>query len=352
MMNHIFANMLDVWVIVYLDDILIFTGEGVDHAAVVRRVLEKLREYRLFCKASKCKFDVTEVEYLGYLVSTQGVRMDPGKVDVVMKWLAPTTVHEIQVFLGFANYYRRFITGYSKIVAPITELLKGKAVGKVAWSADQQSAFDELKWRFRQGPILQHFEPKHPILLETDASDQAIAAAMSQPTAPNWAVIGNLPSTLLDMPEGKPRWHPVAFCSRKLDSAERNYNIHNKELLAIVDAFRQWQQYCKGAKHKVTVLTDHCGLEYFATKRYLNQCQVRWQTELADIDFVIKYRSGLQCKVDGLTRRPDMHAGANAHNPDNEQTLLGPERWADKDEVTLRALVADHGGYNRLRDAV
>ncbi|CEH15898.1 FOG: Transposon-encoded proteins with TYA, reverse transcriptase, integrase domains in various combinations [Ceraceosorus bombacis] len=350
-MNYIFQDLLDVTVVIYLDDILVFTNQGEDHNEAVRVVLRRLRVYRLFAKASKCEFDAFEVEYLSHLVLAKGVRMDPSKVKVVLNWPAPKTVHEVQVFLGFANYYRRFIAGYSGIAAPITELLKGKPSGSVDWSAKQQDAFDQLKAHFKQGPLLQHFDPNAEMLLETDASDQAIAAALSQPFAAHLSVTGEL--QLASPPDPtKPRWHPVAFRSRKLNSAERNYEIHDKELLAIVDAFHEWRHYCSNSRHQILVLTDHRGLEYFATKRYLNARQVRWQLKLADVDFVIRYRAGSQCKVDGLTRRPDMHAGPNAYNPANKQVLLGPDRFPpgrSADPLVLAELT-DHGYDGLLGD--
>ncbi|CEH12607.1 FOG: Transposon-encoded proteins with TYA, reverse transcriptase, integrase domains in various combinations [Ceraceosorus bombacis] len=253
--------------------------------------------------------------------------MDPKKIEVILSWPSLRTVHDVQVFLGFANYYQRFILGYSKIVAPLTDLLKGKPKGPVKWGDNQKAAFETLKRAFTEGPVLQHFDPTQPIRLWTDASDQAIAAKLAQPKAS--------PDTSARL------WHPVAFRLRKLNPAERNYKIHNKELLAIVDALRDWKQYCQNAAHKIAIHMDHRGLEYFQSKRSLNVRQARWALLLADYEFKIYYKPGSQCRVDGLTRRADMHEGPNTRNPLNERVLLGTEVFV---HLAARAL-----GYDEFK---
>ncbi|CEH15967.1 retrotransposon nucleocapsid protein [Ceraceosorus bombacis] len=331
LMNYVFRDMLDITVLIYLDDILIYTGEGVDHDAVVRTVLGRLREYRLFAKASKCELDVEEVEYLGFLASTKGVQMDPKRVQTINDWPAPRNVHELQVFLGYANYYRRFIPAYSRVIAPLTDLLKGKATGPIEWRDLQQRLFDSLKRALTHEPLLRHFDPALPILVETNASDHAIAATLSQPRQETPA-------------DSKETWHPVAYRSWKLNSAQRNYEIHDKELLAIVDALREWRQYCLGTQEQICIHTNHKGLEYFATKRALTARQAQWSLLLADYHFDIRYKSGAQCKVDGLTRRPDMHDGPNAHNELNERVLL-PGLRASAGQILVN-------GYDELLEQI
>ncbi|CEH18636.1 retrotransposon nucleocapsid protein [Ceraceosorus bombacis] len=235
LMNYVFWDMLDITVLIYLDDILIYMAKGVDHDAVVREVLKRLQQYRLFAKASKCEFDVEEVEYLGFLASTKGVRMDLKRVQTICDWPAPKNVHELQVFLGYANYYRRFIPAYSRVIAPLTDLLKGKAVRPIAWEDAQQKAFDALKDAFTRKPLLQHYNPTLPVLLETDASNHAIAATLSQPHGSPVLPV-SLAKQASDAKQETIVWHPVAYRSRKLNSAQCNYEIHDKELLAIVDA--------------------------------------------------------------------------------------------------------------------
>jgi len=180
--------------------------------------------------------------------------MDTSKIQTILEWPVPTTVREVLSFLGFANFYRRFIKEYSKVAAPLTDITKKDQA--FDWTTDAQEAFDELKRRFTTQPILVMFGPSKPITVETDASDKALGACISQPG-----------------PEGK--LQPVAYYSRKLAPAELRYNIHDKELLAIVDAFRQWKVYLEGPKHTVTVFTDHKNLIYFTTTKELNRRQIR-----------------------------------------------------------------------------
>ena len=160
------------------------------------------------------------------------------KVESILKWKAPWSVKDVQIFIGFANFYRRFIENFSKICKPITDILKGKDnKGLFIWGKEQDEAFEELKRRFTSAPILAHFYPDRRTVIETDASDFALG-------------------TILLQYLGK-RLHPVTFHSRKLNDAERNYEIHDKELLAILDAFKEWKHYLLGADEPVTVYTDH-----------------------------------------------------------------------------------------------
>jgi hypothetical protein len=191
----------------------------------------------------------------------------------------------LQVFaihVNPANFYRRFIKGYSKITTPlITLTCKDKSF---SWNPTAQAAFDTLKMAFTFAPILIHPDPAKPFIMETNASDFALGAILSQ-----FGIDGLL--------------HPVAFYSRKLTSAEINYQVYDKELLAIITAFEQWRPYLAGAQHRVQVLTDHKNLLYFTTTRTLNCRQARWSIFLADFDFEIQYQPGTQQgKVDALSR--------------------------------------------------
>ena len=162
--------------------------------------------------------------------------MSTEKVDVVLGWKTPQSLTEVQSFLGFANFYRRFIQDYSKVAHPLPELTK--KTEKWSWNPEAEASFEELKRRFTTTPILAHFNPAKAVIIETDASDFAIGAVLSQRDDEN-------------------RLHPVAFHSRKFQPAEINYEIHDKVLLAVVDAFKHWQCYCEGATHQVQVFSDH-----------------------------------------------------------------------------------------------
>ena len=269
MMNHVFSDMIDLGLLVYMDDFLIYAKTEEEHDQRVKEVLRRLRENRLAVSPDKCVWKTQEVEFLGYVIGRDGIKMAKGKVEAVLDWKTPASLTEVQSFLGFANFYRRFIKDYSRVARPLTELTKG---GKKEWEWNLQAeeAFQELKQRFTTAPILAHFDATKTVIIETDASDFAIGAVLSQRDE-----------------EG--RLHPVAFHSRKFQPAEINYEIHDKELLAIVDAFKHWRRYCEGATNQVQVFSDHQNLEYFTTTKILNRRQARWAQELAGIDFRIYY---------------------------------------------------------------
>jgi len=212
--------------------------------------------------------------------------MSQEKVEAVLEWKSPSSLIEVQSFLGFANFYRRFIQDYSRVARPLTELTKGNAKDW-RWTPEAELAFKELNNRFMTALILAHFDPQKPVIVETDASDFALGAILSQRDHKNCL-------------------HPVAFHSRKFSPAEINYEIHDKELLAIVDSFKHWRRYCEGAVHQVQVFWDHQNLEYFTTTKVLNRRQARWAQELAGIDFKIFFRPGSQnCKPDALSRHSE-----------------------------------------------
>ena len=178
MRNEIFKDMIDLGVVIYLDDILIYSENEADHIALVKRVLSRLQEHKLAIAPEKCEWHKSRVNFLGYIISADGVEMDQEKIKTVLKWDAPETVKDIQSFLGFANFYRRFIEGYSKLTRPLTNLTKKSE--KFIWSAECDRAFQELKSRFTSAPILRHFDPHRPCIIECDASDFAIGAILSQ----------------------------------------------------------------------------------------------------------------------------------------------------------------------------
>jgi len=270
MMNHIFSDMLDTGVIAYMDDILIYAATEERHDELVKEVLKRLTDNGLAVSPEKCVWKTQEVEFLGYIIRKNGIRMSEEKVEAVVSWEPPKSLTEVQSFLGFTNFYQRFIQDYSRVARPLTELTKKEQGKEWAWNQEADAAFKELKQRFTMAPILTHFDATKPVIIKTDALDFAIGAVLSQRDKEN-------------------RLHPVAFHSRKFQPAEINYEIHDKELLAIVDAFKHRRRYCEGATHQVQVFSDHQNLEYFTTTKVLNRRQARWAQELAGIDFKIYY---------------------------------------------------------------
>ncbi|KAF8663356.1 hypothetical protein AX14_006995, partial [Amanita brunnescens Koide BX004] len=229
--------------------------------------------------------------------------MDPGKVKAVTDWPVPKTKKELQQFLGFVNFYRRFVKGFTGIAKPLTKLM-----GKEAWNWTQfqQEAFQKLKDEITSERTLMIPKPGRPFRMETDASDFAIAAILSQ----------------LDE-DGI--WKPIAFMSKSLNEAERNYEIYDKEMIAVMQGFYEWSHYLRGYNAEVEVLTDHQNLTYFQKPQNLNRRQARWILDLQEYNFTIKHRSGKSnTKADLLSRRADYPRGEN----DNQGvTLLKPEHF-------------------------
>ncbi|KAK3510494.1 hypothetical protein QTP70_009151 [Hemibagrus guttatus] len=243
LINGVFQDLLGRSVIAYIDDILVYSASMEDHVRHVREVLARLQQHHLYVKLEKCEFHRSTVTFLGYMISRQGVEMDMGKVRVVTKWPVPVTVRELQRFLGFANFYRRFIRNYSSVAGPLTSLLREKPK-KLIWTDQARAAFQQLKSCFTTAPILRHPDPDHPFIVEVDASSSGLGAVLSQR-------------------HGEPgKLHPCAFYSRRLTATEANYDVGNRELLAIKAALKEWRHWLEGAHHPFQVLTDHCNLEY------------------------------------------------------------------------------------------
>jgi len=218
MMDHILHDLLDEGVVVYLDNILVYTESVKEHERQVKEVLARLDKAGLGINLQKSTFHMDSVEFLGYGITPQGIRMTDQKIKEVKNWPVPRKVKDIQEFLEFANFYRRFIKGFSKVAYLLTELTHKNQTWN--WSTRCQQAFDELKARFSTAPILSHFQSERETMLETDASDYAIKVVLSQGAE-----------------DGKV--HPCAFLSRKFSPAEMNYNIHDKEMSAIIQAFKE-----------------------------------------------------------------------------------------------------------------
>jgi hypothetical protein len=256
--------------------------------------------------------------------------MDPDKIKTVKDWKEPVNVKGIQSFLGFANFYRRFIRDFSKITTPLTKLTKKEVPW--LWDDAAQQAFEQLKTAMISEPILQHFDPDRPLTLETDASDYAIGAVCSQPDNSNVL-------------------HPLGYFSRKLRDAELNYDIHDKELLAIVEALNKWSTYCKSTKHSIRILSDHKNLEYWQTKKDLNLRQARWAEQLANYDFKITYRPGrLAGKPDILSRESgDSPWEGEMKHRQNRGRILLPEEVFHANGTQLITLTPDNSLIAEIR---
>ena len=240
--NDVLREFLDHFVFVYLDDILIFFPDLESHVQHVRQVLRRLLKNRLFVTLEKSEFHTSSTTFLGF-VSPQGLIMDQTKVKAVLEWPIPTTTKKLQQFLGFANFYRRFIRNYSMTAAPLTSLLRGKP-SSFPWTPAAQEAFSELKERFTTASVLTHPDPQLPFIVEVDASEVGVGAVLSQRVSHDQKV------------------HPCAFFSRRLTPAESRYGVGDRELLPVKLALEEWRHWLEGAQHPFMVWTDHKNLEY------------------------------------------------------------------------------------------
>jgi hypothetical protein len=285
MITNVLRKYLDISCVVYLDDILIFSDTLEEHKKHVHEVFRALEDASLLVEPEKCSFHTQEVTFLGHLIRPNEIRMEPVKVQAVRDWKEPTNVKETQAFIGFANYYRRFIPKFGGIGGPLTALTRKDVTFE--WTPECQVAFDTLKAKITSEPVLYTFDPERQVELETDASDFAIAAQIGQKDD-----------------NGKVR--PVAYFSRKLTKTEMNYPIYDKEFLAIIAAIKEFRHYMHGSKHVVMVYTDHKNISYFTTTRELVGRQVRYAEYLSEFDIEIHHRKGSENgRADALSRRSD-----------------------------------------------
>jgi RNase H-like domain found in reverse transcriptase/Reverse transcriptase (RNA-dependent DNA polymerase) len=243
MMNELFKDLIDSGkVFIYMDDILITTATLEEHQLLVQQVLERLCEHHLILKPEKCEFEKAEVEYLGMKLRGGCIAMDPIKFQGLAEWPAPMKLRDVCAFLGFAGFYQHFIRNFSRFARPLNDLTKKGTSWH--WDLPQQHTFDLLKKHFTKAPVLIQPNPHAPFRLECDTSKSACGAVLSQ--------VGE---------DGL--WHPVAFMSKSFIEAERNYNIYDWELLAIIKALEEWRHYLEGSPHQIKILSDHKNLEIF-----------------------------------------------------------------------------------------
>ena len=254
--NTIFANILDVCIIVYLDNILIYSKDKASHKEHVQEALSQLCKHGLYVKPEKCEFHTNATEYLGYQLSPSGLTMSTGKVQTIQDWPKPCKVKDIQSFLEFANFYHCFIDNYSNIITPLTQLTcKG-----TPWNFSDSccSTFCKLKDAFTSTPILTHWILDAPMILETDTSDYAIAGIFS---------IHYLDEEIC----------PVAYYSWTLSVLELNY-------------IQTWQHYLEGSASLVNIVTDHKNLKYFVMTKLLTHWQAQWSEFLSQFNMIVCFR--------------------------------------------------------------
>jgi len=297
MMNDIFRTLIAKGiVVVYLDDILIFTKTEEEHERVVQRVLEVLTEHKLFLRPEKCEFHRKQIEYLRLVISENKIEMDPVKVAGVHDWPTPENRTDVQAFIDFVNFHRCFIWDFSTIARPLFDLTHSDKVWN--WDAKKREAFEHLKIVVTTTPVLVSPQNSEPFRIEANSSDFTSRAVLSQ----------QLP--------GEEKWHPVAFYSKSLSPVEWNYEIHDKEMLAIIRALEEWRHFLERAQHLVEIWMDHKNLEYFITAKKLNRRQAHWSLYLARFGFKLIHCPGRFIgKPDTLSQRPD-HSNRASDNKD------------------------------------
>ncbi|KAL4009484.1 hypothetical protein ACER0C_003336 [Sarotherodon galilaeus] len=317
LINDVLRDMLGRWVFAYLDDILIYSRTEVDHVRHVRAVLSRLLEYQLFCKLEKCAFHQRSTSFLGFTISSDGLTMDPQKVQAVTQWPQPSSLKQLQSFLGFANFYRRFIRNFSTVVAPLTSLTKPANLPKpFCLSPDAKQAFRELIQRFTTAPVLLHPDPTRDFVVEVDASDVGAGAILSQ-----------------HGPDGK--LHPCCYFSRKFSPTQQRYGVGDRELLAIKWALEEWRHWLLGAKDPFLIWTDHQNLIHIRSAKQLNPRQARWALFFEPYNFHLAYRPGSKnAKADALSRQfaqDDLTSDPGPILP--SQRFAAPLRWPLEDSI-------------------
>ncbi len=343
-MRRVLRDRLHKGVEVFIDDVIVHSTSEEEHVELLRWVLQRLRDEHYYAHPEKCEFMVDEVSFLGHVVNAAGIAMQKHKVAAVKDWPVPTTRKELRGFLGLAGYYRRFVQGFAKIAEPLT-LLTGELV-VWRWAGPQQSAFEQLKERLCSAPLLVYANPNRPYVLQTDASDCAIGAVLSQ----------------RQDDDGSER--PIAFWSHKLNKAEYNYSATEKELLAIVLSCEHWAGYLEGSQFPILVRTDHQPLTWLNTRPVVTARLARWVARLTGYDFRIDYVKGKENgAADALSRRSDMEAIARKEiekvrsQGQGERVRLAAIQ-AEEDEINAvdegqNELTVNIGTlWQRMRDAV
>ena len=285
-MNKILRDMINEGkVAAFVDDVLVGTEMEEGHDEIVEEVLKQLEKNDLYVKPEKCVWRVRKIGFLGVIIGPNRIEMEKEKVNGVLSWPEPKNVKDIRKFLGLANYYRRFIKDFAQVARPMNVLTRKDV--KWQWREEQQKAFNELKRIFTTKPVLAAPDLDKEFRVEADTSNYATGGVSL-------------------MKGSDELWRPVVFISKSLSNTERNYKIHNKEILAVVRCLEAWRHFLGGTMTRFEIWTDHKNLEYFMKVQKLNRRQARWALYVSRFDFMLKHVPGSKMeKADSLSRRPD-----------------------------------------------
>ncbi|WOH05166.1 hypothetical protein DCAR_0624580 [Daucus carota subsp. sativus] len=274
LMNQVFQPYMRKFVLVFFDDILIYSPDLSKHVEHLELVLKKLQDNQLYVKKSKCSFAATSVEYLGHMISADGVSMDHSKVESIRNWPVPGNVKELRGFLGLSGYYRRFIKNYGIIARPLTNLLRKDGF---VWNEETSKAFSKLKEALCTKPVLAMPDFQKPFVLETDACDSGMGAVLMQ------------------------NGNPISYLSKSFNSKNKGFSVYEKELLALVMAVTRWRHYLVG--NHFIIRTDHQALKYLLEQQLHTSLQYKWLSKLLGMDYEIQYKKGVEnTAADSLSR--------------------------------------------------
>ena len=287
-------------------------------------VLQRLQENDLYLKPTKCEFKKTKIEYLGMVITEGKITMDSVKVKGIRDWPAPTTVKEVRSFLGFGNFYRKFISKFSELAAPLNELLKKDKT--FDWTPECQVSFDTLKQWFTAEPVLMMPDQSRPFQIEADTSKYASGAVLTQ------------------MDSNGDR-HPVAYFLKTFNDTERNYEIYDRELLRVICALEKWQHYIQGSGHTTIVHTDHQNLTYFKSAQKLNRRQAQWALYLSELNLKLVHIPGAKMiQLDALSRQSDYIPDEDNDNMD--RILLPENMFVNLMDLDLQDRIANMDRYD------
>src|SRR5712671_5272140 len=336
MMNAIFEDEIrEGWLTVYMDDMLIATGDDPTlHTKYVHRILDKLEKHDLYLKPEKCVFTQRRIEFLGVVLENNTIQMDPTKIKGVAEWPYPRNPTDVRSFLGFTGFYRYFIPNYSRVARPLLDLTK-KATPWV-WTEAQSTAFETLKKLMCSKPVLTQPQYDRPFIVHTDASAYGVGAILLQEGEVN------------PQKPSKPRLHPIAYYSATFTPTERNYDIYKHELLAVIKALQNWRPHLAWTPHPFTLITDHANLTFWKHPRKVNRRVARWFAELQDYWFEIKHAPGKTHTAADFLSRPFVDDKGEQDNKD--VTVLPPKLFINND-TALRVFDID-SIFGELDEAV
>ena len=306
-----------------------FTQTLEEHREIVREVLRRLQQHDLYLRLKKCEFERDQVEYLDLVIKEGKVTMDPAKVKAMTEWPTPRNLKDVRSFVGFANFYRRFIKDFAKIAHPLHDLTKKDTPWR--WDLQEQDAFDRLKKAFTSEPVLVMWTPDSETRVETDASGAATGGALLQKKEDGL-------------------WHPVAYRSESMTEAERNYEIYDRKMLAVIEGLKDWRNFLEGLPDPFEIITDHSNLEFWRTAQDLSRRQACWALWLSRFQFHMIHRPGkANAQADALSRMA--HHQVSDSEDNRQQTVLKPEHFGQIAASILHNPLEDHIRQASQREA-